>query len=44
MKQNYELILNRTVASQMKPAQYIRTNVEIQMEYLSLKQVECYSI
>ena len=25
----YELILNRTVASQMKPAQYIRTNVEI---------------
>ena len=25
----YELILNRTVASQMQPAQYIRTNVEI---------------
>ena len=25
----YELILSRTVASQMKPAQYIRTNVEI---------------
>ena len=25
----YELILNTTVASQMKPAQYIRTNVEI---------------
>lgn len=25
----YELILNRTVASQMKPAKYIRTNVEI---------------
>ena len=25
----YELILNRTLASQMKPAQYIRTNIEI---------------
>ena len=25
----YELIMNRTLASQMKPAQYIRTNVEI---------------
>ena len=25
----YELILSRTIASQMKPAQYIRTNVEI---------------
>ena len=25
----YELILSRTVASQMKPAQYIRTNIEI---------------
>ena len=25
----YELIMNRTLASQMKPAEYIRTNVEI---------------
>ena len=27
--QLYDLILNRTLASQMKPAQYIRTNVTI---------------